>query len=141
MSATLHTNGHLNTMGLPVVDFKHIEQAAVQAARNLKNVALFAAAPFIGLVYAMALPFVGLVMLALVASRAFTKSPAKAAVKNVVLLAAAPFIGHIPIRRKGQLESSVTTQTSSQTSSQNKKGPPKWAFAVVEYHVFIGCGG
>ncbi len=93
MSATLHTNGHLNTMGLPVVDFKHIEQAVVQAARNLKNVALFAAAPFIGLVYAMALPFVGLVMLALVASRAFTKSPAKAAVKNVVLLAAAPFIG------------------------------------------------
>jgi len=57
------------------------------------NKPLFAAAPFIGLVYAMALPLVGLVMLALAAYRAFAKSSAKAAVKNVVLLAAAPFIG------------------------------------------------
>jgi hypothetical protein len=93
MTATLRTAAHPNTMGLPVVEYARIETAAVQAARTLKNVALFAAAPFIGLVYAMALPFVGLVMLALVASRAFAKSPAKAAVKNVVLLAAAPFIG------------------------------------------------
>jgi len=25
--------------------------------------------------------------------------------------------------------------------AQNKKGPPKCAFAVVEPHVSIGCGG
>jgi hypothetical protein len=93
MSATLHTNGHLHTMGLPVVDFTHIEQAAINAARTLKNVALFAAAPFIGLLYAMALPIVGLVMLVMAASRAFAKSPAKAAVKSAAKLAAAPFIG------------------------------------------------
>jgi len=89
MSATLHTNGHLNTMGLPVVDFTHIEQAA----RILTNVALFAAAPFIGLIYAMALPFVGLVMLATIAARAVAKTSALAALKNVGLLVAAPFIG------------------------------------------------
>ena len=64
MSATLHTNGHLHTMGLPVVDFSHIEQAAISAARTLKNVALFAAAPFIGLAYAVALPFVGIALIA-----------------------------------------------------------------------------
>jgi hypothetical protein len=93
MSATLHANGHLHTMGLPVVDFTRIEQAAITAARTLKNVALFVAAPFIGLLYALAMPVVGLVMLAMAASRAFAKSPAKAAVKHVAVLAAAPFIG------------------------------------------------
>ena len=64
MSATLHTNANLHTMGLPVVDFAHIEQAAIAAARTLKNVALFAAAPFIGLAYAVALPFVGVALIA-----------------------------------------------------------------------------
>jgi hypothetical protein len=93
MSATLHTNANLHTMGLPVVDFAHIEQAAIAAARTLKNVALFAAAPFIGLVYAMALPLVGLVMLATIAARAVAKTNALATLKNVGLLAAAPFIG------------------------------------------------
>ena len=93
MTATLHSAAHFNTIGLPVVDFKHIEQAALQTARTLKNIALFAAAPFIGLVYAMALPLVGLVMLAMMAARAFAGSPAKAVVKNVLLLAAAPFVG------------------------------------------------
>ncbi len=91
MSATLHTNANLHTMGLPVVDFARIEQAAITAARTLKNVALFAAAPFIGLVYAMAL--VGLVMLATIAARAVAKTNALATLKNVGLLAAAPFIG------------------------------------------------
>jgi hypothetical protein len=93
MSATLHTNANLHTMGLPVVDFARIEQAAITAARTLKNVALFAAAPFIGLVYAMALPLVGLVMLATIAARAVAKTNALATLKNVGLLAAAPFIG------------------------------------------------
>jgi hypothetical protein len=40
------------------------------AARFAKNVALFAAAPFIGLAYAAAFPFVGLAVLAWYAVRA-----------------------------------------------------------------------
>jgi CheY-like chemotaxis protein len=38
--------------------------AAPEAARTAKNVALFIAAPFIGLAYALAFPFVGLALLA-----------------------------------------------------------------------------
>jgi len=38
--------------------------AAPQAGRSAKNVALFIAAPFIGLAYALAFPFVGLALLA-----------------------------------------------------------------------------
>ena len=64
MSATLHTNANLHTMGLPVVDFARIEQAAITVARTLKNVGLLAAAPFIGLAYAVALPFVGIALIA-----------------------------------------------------------------------------
>jgi hypothetical protein len=92
MFATLHTNGHLNTMGLPVVDFTHIEQTAINAARTLKNVALFVAAPFIGLLYAVALPVVGMVMLIMAAARAIATLPV-AAVKKATLLVTAPFIG------------------------------------------------
>ena len=90
-AATLHTNH--NALGLPVVEFAAIEQAAIRAARTLKNIALFAAAPFIGLVYAMALPLVGLAMLATIAARAVAKTNALATLKNVALLAAAPLIG------------------------------------------------
>jgi hypothetical protein len=35
--------------------------------------------------------------------------------------------------------SPVTTQTSSQTSSQNKNAHMKWAFTYSEEHCFIGC--
>ena len=96
MTATLHTAGH---MGLPVVDFAEFlpTQAIVTAARTLKNVALFAVAPFIGLVYAVALPFVGLAMLAWIGMRALVKAPAAyqalIAARNVALVAAAPLIG------------------------------------------------
>lgn len=41
-----------------------LESAAPGAGRAVKNVALFVAAPFIGLAYALAFPFVGLVLLA-----------------------------------------------------------------------------
>jgi hypothetical protein len=47
-----------------------------RAARALRNVALFAAAPFIGLVYAAALPFVGIAALAWVGARAAVKGNA-----------------------------------------------------------------
>ena len=44
--------------------------ATAAAATTLKNIALFLAAPFIGLVYAMALPFVGMAMLAVIGGKA-----------------------------------------------------------------------
>jgi CheY-like chemotaxis protein len=47
--------------------------AAASAARKAKNVALFFAAPFIGLAYAVAFPFVGLVLLARYGYRAMVK--------------------------------------------------------------------
>lgn len=51
--------------------------AATKALRFLKNVALFLAAPFIGLVYAVSLPLVGIVMLIWTAVQAYrTKSQA-----------------------------------------------------------------
>ena len=97
MTATLHTTGHFNTFGLPAVNFEHIEAAAATVARNLRNVALFAAAPFIGLVYATALPFVGLAMLAWIGGRAIARAPATHAAlitaRNVALFVAAPLIG------------------------------------------------
>jgi hypothetical protein len=45
-------------------------KAAKQAPVYLKNVALFLAAPFIGLVYSVALPFVGIGMIATVGVKA-----------------------------------------------------------------------
>ena len=47
-----------------------------RAARTLRNVALFAAAPFIGLAYAAALPFVGIAALAWMGARAALKGNA-----------------------------------------------------------------
>jgi hypothetical protein len=82
------------------VDFAEIlptQAATAAAATTVKNVALFLAAPFIGLVYAMALPFVGLAMLAWIGGKALVKAPAAyqamLAVKDVALFVAAPFIG------------------------------------------------
>ena len=69
----------------------------VERENNLKNIALFIAAPFIGLAYAMLFPFVGLGMLALMAIKALAKmSVAKKVLtflKNVALFIAAPFVG------------------------------------------------
>ena len=56
----------------------------------LKNVALFLAAPFIGLLYALALPIVGAAALAWMAVRAIGKN---AAAMRVINFVAAPFIG------------------------------------------------
>jgi len=55
-----------------------------------KNIALFLAAPFVGLAYLIAFPFVGLGMLAWMGVRAAAKN---ARVKQGVLFAAAPLIG------------------------------------------------
>lgn len=74
--------------------------AAVQAqpaGSNFKNIALFLAAPFIGLAYAVMLPVVGIAMLAWIGGKALLQSEAAkqapAYLKNVALLLAAPFIG------------------------------------------------
>jgi len=56
------------------------EEAPVEAQpqeSRAKNIALFLAAPFIGLAYAVALPFVGMVMLAKIGAQALKKKAAK----------------------------------------------------------------
>ncbi|MBE0613612.1 MAG: response regulator [Burkholderiales bacterium] len=81
-------------------------QSRVQnVARVVKNIALFLAAPFIGLAYILAFPIVGLVMLAGMALQAQKKkseeaakleptAPAKSSfVKSTAIFLAAPFIG------------------------------------------------
>lgn len=68
------------------------------AARFAKNVALFFAAPFIGLAYAVAFPFIGIGMMAWMGMRALAKKYSAVrntgiAVKNVAMFVAAPLIG------------------------------------------------
>ena len=69
----------------------------VEKESNLKNIALFMAAPFIGLLYAVLLPFVGVAMLAWVGGQALVKvavvRKALNFMKNVALFIAAPFVG------------------------------------------------
>lgn len=71
--------------------------AAVEQENGLKQIALLAAAPFIGLVWFVALPFVGLGILATMAVKAVAKAPAArkalTLAKNVGLFLAAPFVG------------------------------------------------
>jgi CheY-like chemotaxis protein len=63
----------------------------------LKNIALFFAAPFIGLAYIVALPFVGFGFMAVLAWRAAAKYDAvrnaAKVLKNIAMVAAAPVIG------------------------------------------------
>ena len=63
---------------------------------QLRNVALFLMAPFVGLLYVVLLPFVGLGMLAWLAGRTFVETGRLATTlrvaKKVLLVAAAPFI-------------------------------------------------
>ena len=58
--------------------------------KRVKNVALFLAAPFVGLAYLMAFPFVGLAMLAWMAAKALLKNNKT---RPIALAIAAPFIG------------------------------------------------
>jgi len=71
------------------------EAASVGTA--LKNIALFFAAPFIGLAYIVALPFYGLGVLAFLAGRVALKNETvKAAaivLKHVAMVIAVPFVG------------------------------------------------
>jgi CheY-like chemotaxis protein len=67
------------------------------ALSALKNIALFFAAPFIGLAYIIALPFVGLGVFAVLAVRALAKFESVRTVslvmKNTTLVFAAPIVG------------------------------------------------
>ncbi len=66
----------------------NVEKKAATAGTHLKNVALFLAAPFVGLVYLMAFPLVGLGMLAWMAGK---KLYANEKTRPIVLAIAAPF--------------------------------------------------
>ena len=77
-----------------------MEAVAPQPAAGespLGKIALFMAAPFIGLAYAVALPFVGLGAFAYMGFKAFAKSSAPGKLltftKNAALFFAAPFLG------------------------------------------------
>ncbi len=74
-----------------------IRTEAVENGVTAKNVALFLAAPFIGLAYAVLLPFVGMAMLLVIGAKALVAAGALGyagrLVKNAALLVAAPFIG------------------------------------------------
>ena len=78
---------------------EQIQAEAIAEESRIKNVALFLAAPFIGLAYAVMLPLVGFAMLAWTAWKAMNANPAAAKVlayvKSVALFVAAPFIGLI----------------------------------------------
>ena len=91
-ATTLRATGHIT----PAIALPSQETTAA-LGKGIKNIALFVAAPFIGLVYAMALPFVGMAMLAWFGAKAIARAPATpkvlTALKNVALLVAAPFIG------------------------------------------------
>lgn len=69
----------------------------VEKENILKNIALFMAAPFIGLIYAVLLPFVGIGIMTNMAIQALVKiSVVKNALnflKNVAMFIAAPFVG------------------------------------------------
>lgn len=96
---------HSASAAAPVVSRETTPPVTNEGLRFVKNVALFLAAPFIGLAYILAFPIVGLGMLVWTAIDAQKKksaqaalrqptAPAKAGVfKTIALLIAAPFIG------------------------------------------------
>ena len=82
---------------LPTKPYLVTTRPAAKTENHLKQVALFAAAPFIGLLYAVLLPFVGLGYLAVMAVKALAARHAAkrvlAVARNVAMFVAAPFIG------------------------------------------------
>jgi hypothetical protein len=97
MTATLHTAGHIAQPELELARLVPSQAAVATFAKTVRNIALFLAAPFIGLVYAMLLPFVGLGMMAVIGGKALVKNPAAyqalIAARKIALFALAPFIG------------------------------------------------
>ena len=72
--------------GYAVATAKH----GARIGKRVKNVALFFAAPFIGLAYLLAFPLIGFALLAWIGAKAVMKSD-KA--RPVAVVIAAPFIG------------------------------------------------
>ena len=70
-----------------------VAEPVVKEQSKAIAIALFLAAPVIGLLYALALPFVGLAMLAMIGGKAFAKTQVFPKIKNIALFFAAPFIG------------------------------------------------
>lgn len=71
------------------------ESGAVAGGNRIKNIALFFAAPFVGLAYIVAMPFVAAAMLAWFAGKALAAQAAKLPtnVKRAATIVAAPFLG------------------------------------------------
>lgn len=73
------------------------EEAAHGIGRTLKNIALFFAAPFVGLAYILAFPFVGLGMVAWIGGKALMKYPAARKTadvgRRVGMVVAGPLLG------------------------------------------------
>lgn len=74
---------------LPAENAVAVANKEVAAGTHLKNIALFFAAPFVGLAYLLAFPLVGLGMLAWMAGK---KLLANETARPVVLAIAAPFV-------------------------------------------------
>jgi CheY-like chemotaxis protein len=76
-----------------IIEVVEITKPAIRQQSKAIAIALFLAAPFIGLLYALALPFVGLAMLAMIGGKAFAKTQVFPKIKNAALFIVSPFIG------------------------------------------------
>ena len=85
----------------PLTALEYAGQATVskETLRAARNVALFVAAPFVGLAYLIAFPFVGLGMLAWMGYQSLTRNHAAAArlLKHVAMVLAAPIVGLVAV--------------------------------------------
>ena len=92
----LHTALVLET-GRVTIPARIVRTEETEFGATLKNMALFLAAPFVGLVYAILLPFIGLGMLVWFAARTFYVTGrahrALRAVKKIALCAVTPVAG------------------------------------------------
>ena len=68
MTTTIRTAGQ---MPVQFAELLPTKAATAAAATTVKNIALFLAAPFIGLVYAVTLPFVGIALIARAGYKAY----------------------------------------------------------------------
>lgn len=83
-------NGFAVPMGYGPVNGKAYAATAARLGKRVRNIALFFAAPFIGLAYLLAFPVVGFALLVWVAAKAVMKNPTA---RPIALALAAPFIG------------------------------------------------
>jgi CheY-like chemotaxis protein len=95
------------------------------ALRTLKNMALFLAAPFIGLLYAVLLPFVGLGMLVWVALKG--KDKAQAPVEAAQVAAVAPE----PVAELAAVAPEATSPIFAESENRGLAGAAKVAAGIV----------